>query len=199
MDSSSLPQAPPQAPPPPPRSRERSPADLAIEAEGGEILPPEFGGPQSVDFKDLTPVVEHLGPGPAAAKEGPGQRVIDVPGGVFTPGARPPGMPEPPGKSKAQIELEEYLEQQINFECNVLDNCLTFVQNMVRARVRMTPLDSADVQQALWGAGARSPLETAEPQLALEVYKNVRRNMRDEAKAARPRGFIRRFMARIFG
>lgn len=140
-----------------------TPADQALAAAGGEIIPSLFGG------KPL-PVEK---PKPASAP-------IDAPDASVVEGE---AAPKPPPETAEQKAWRENLAGIINVELNIYHSCFKSVRNMVNLIVATTPQDSADLGEANWSAGKRSPIEQAEPEIALEVYRQVRQNMREEAKA----------------
>jgi hypothetical protein len=133
---------------------------------GGEIVPEEF------QAKPL-PISE----APAAPRE-----ATEVPGGRELKGNP---APTPPPETAEQAEFREQLAQKINLELNIYNNCFLSVRNMVNRIVATTPMDAADLGEAQWSAGRRSPIEAAEPEIALEVYRQVRRNMREEEERER--------------
>lgn len=93
-------------------------------------------------------------------------------------GPRPPGMAEPPQASAEQLAVLQRIDGEINFELNVLNMCYGATHNFVSTWQRSQPPDSAEIGEAMFGAGKRTPIELAEPEMALEVYRQVRANMR---------------------
>jgi hypothetical protein len=128
---------------------------------GGEITPEEFKA------KPL-PLAEN----PAVAKE-----ATEVPGGRELKGNP---APTPAPETPEQVEWRERLAGKINLELNVYNNCFRSVRNMVNQILATSPADSADIGEAQFGGGKRTPIEESEPLIALEVYKQVRKNMRLE-------------------
>lgn len=141
-----------------------SAADKALKDAGGEIMPTEF----------------QAKPLPLAEPPGAAPREVDVPGSRQL---KEDPAPVPPPDSPAQAAWKERLNLLINVELNVFASCSRSVRNMVNAILAEMPADSADIGEAQFGAGKRTPLEEQEPLIALEVYKQVRRNMREEQKA----------------
>jgi hypothetical protein len=146
-----------------PSNSEPTPADKALAAMGGDIVPPEF------QAKPL-PVADN----PAAKKD-----TVEVPGGREIQGNP---APPPPVETEEQKAWREQLAGLINVELNIYNNCFRSVRNMVNQIVASTPMDAADLGEAQWSAGKRSPIEQAEPEIALEVYRQVRLEMRASEK-----------------
>lgn len=146
----------------PPPSKGKTAADLAIEREGGEIVP---------SFNEVKPVAG--APPPAAAPT-----TLDVSAGVLSTGASPPGaaVGAPPGQDEFMVRVSGH----VNAELNVLHACYQLTKRFVTLQVQQSPADTADVGNPMMGPGQRSPIELAEPQIALEVYRQVRLNMRED-------------------
>ena len=203
------PPEPPESPAPqepPPAQGEKTPADLALERDGGEIVPEGFsakGEPAPLDFDKLRPVVEEVGPPPPEAPDSPAQHVIDVQQGSAKAGPAPPGVEPLAPPSPEQQAFVDGLNASINLETNVYHACYGAVHNVVNYLIQSQPQDSAELGQSLFGAGVRSPLEQAEPQIAMEVYRQVRENMREDEKARqealRGRGLLRKVLGALFG
>lgn len=174
-------------------SRPPTPAEEALAREGGPIIPDDFVPPRA-DFESLRPVVERLAPAPAAAPDGPTKHVVDLSRGVLHGGAPPPGTPAELPPSPEQLAFEAALRGEVNFETNIFSAVYGAVRNMVAYWGQITPVDSAEAGQAMFGPGVRTPLEQAEPQIAVEVYRQVRENMRADARAARRPGWLRRLL-----
>jgi len=134
-------------------------ADKALAAEGGEIIPEEFRG------KALP-----LAPNPAVKKD-----AIDIPGSREVKGN---AAPEPAPETPEQAAWRENLAGLINVELNIYNSCFRSVRNMVNSILATTPQDSADIGEGQWSGGKRTPIENAEPEIALEVYRQVREEMR---------------------
>lgn len=148
---------------PPPANSEPTPADKALQDMGGPIIPPEFKA-------KALPIAED----PAAKKE-----TVDLPGAREVQGNP---APPPPVETEEQKQFRERLAGAINLELNIYNSCFRSVRNMVNQIVASTPMDSADLGEAQWSAGKRSPIEQAEPEIALEVYRQVRKEMRASEK-----------------
>lgn len=163
-----------------------SPADRRLREEGGEIIPEGFspsGEPEKLDFDRIKPIVEEIGHGPKHAQESPTARVIEVPGGVLSSaGAPPPGIKASSKPSPEQIAFQQHLDGLVNLEVNIFNTCYGAVRNFVQYRLASEPLDSAELGQSLFGPGQRTPLEQAEPHIAIEVYKAVRQNLRETSR-----------------
>lgn len=114
---------------------EKTPADMLLEREGGEVVPALWEG------KNTIPAVP---PEPA--------RLLS------------PGFYDSPTGKLIKQEME------------LFDSCFLAVKEFVAFRMGRDRLDVADFAQ--WEAGRRSPLEAAEPQIAIEVYRQVREEMR---------------------
>ena len=153
-----------ERPAPPEPSTEPTAADKALEAEGGEIIPEEFRA------KPL-PVVEN----PATARKN-----IDVPDAQQLSGD---AAPVPPPDSPAQVAWKQNLAGLINVELNIFNACVRSVRNLVNSIIAELPVDSADIGEGQFSGGKRQPLEVQEPIIALEVYKQVRQEMRASASA----------------
>jgi hypothetical protein len=128
---------------------------------------------KSIDFSKVTPMPQ---PTPAGAKEEIAVKASPVQGNA---------APEPAPKSPEQIEWETQLAGRINVELNIYNACFHSTRRMVNLIVATTPADSADIGEGQWSGGKRTPVEAAEPEIALEVYRQVRREMRDEVKDER--------------
>jgi hypothetical protein len=158
------PPAPPSSPEPP----GETPADKALREAGGEIIPKELGG------SGTPTVIPSSGrPLPVAPQQ------IDVAGARPVVGS---ATPEPPVRTPEQLRWEQSLAESINVELNIYHACFQSTRNMVNTIVASQPLDSADIGNATWGKGARTPLEAAEPEIALEVYREIKRQMRDDER-----------------
>jgi hypothetical protein len=153
----------PERPAPPDPATGPTPADKALEDQGGEIIPEEFRA------KSL-PVVEN----PATSRKD-----IDVPDARQL---NEDPAPLPPPDSPAQVAWKQNLAGLINVELNIFNACARSVRNLVNSLIAELPVDSADIGEGQFSGGKRQPLEVQEPIIALEVYKQVRRNMRDEEK-----------------
>lgn len=143
-----------------------SPADKALAEQGGEIIPEEFGG------KAL----------PVATAPTAQPREIDVPNAREVKGA---AAPELPPESPEQLRWKENLARLINLELNVYNSCFESTRRMVNILLASMPADSADIGEGQWGPGKRTPLELAEPEIALEVYRQVRGNMHEQERRER--------------
>lgn len=208
--------APASPPPPPPAPRppqEPSPADQAIARggefpgdTGGEIVPREFGGagapavpaiPPPADWSQVRPI-----PTPAA-QEGDGRsRVVSVPRTArpLPPGAEaamaaadpgaPPGAVAPPPPPPEVERLLARAAQTANVEVNLYALCWRLTGEFIK-RAEMTAMDAVAIAEAMWQAGKRTPLEESQPRIALEIYRQVREELRrgesDDALAAIPR------------
>lgn len=121
---------------------EKTPADILLEREGGEIIPEEF-------LQTVPPRDQNAKPDTSYHKA---QQIL------------PPDFYEGP--------VGKLLKEEIQ----MFDSCYLAVKDMVAFRMRTDRLDAADFAQ--WEAGRRSPLEAAEPQIAIEVYRQIREEMR---------------------
>lgn len=111
-----------------------------------------------------------------------------TPRGVLTPGGPPPpGMSAPGATPEApeQVRLVQQINAEINFELNVLNMCYAATHNFVNQWLASQPPDSAELAESTFGPGKRTPIETLEPELALEVYRQVRVNMRSWTRQPR--------------
>jgi hypothetical protein len=192
-------QAPPQQqqlPPSPQAAPELSPADRKLAEEGGELIPGELRA-DKLDFDKIKPIIEQTpSAAPTAASDSPQKHVIDV---TTKDAPLPPGEKPPAPPSAEEIAFKQGLSSVINFEMNVLNVCYGAVHNLVAMRLQMEPPDSAELGQSMFGAGVRTPIEIAEPHIALEVYRQVRQTMREEnTKQVKP-GFLRRALRAVFG
>lgn len=152
-----LPLLPPERPAP--ESNEgQTAADKALAAQGGEIIPEEFRA------KPLP-----LADNPAA------KAAIEVPGAAEVKGN---AAPEPAPETPEQVAWRERLAGLINVELNIYNSCFRSTRNMVNEIVATTPQDSADIGEGQWTGGRRTPIEQAEPEIALEVYRQVKEEMR---------------------
>jgi hypothetical protein len=96
-------------------------------------------------------------------------------------GPRPPGLPEPGPETAAQVSLIQQIDREINYEVNVLNMCYGAAHNFINRWKQGQPPDAAEFAQ--FGGGTRTPIELAEPQIALEVYRQVRENIRSGQRA----------------
>ena len=191
---------------PPPSRGTQTPADRALEAEGGEVLPegfsPQAGEPQKLRLDELRPLVEVVGDPPPEATDAPTKRVIEVQGGPEA-GPAPPGIEPPPEISDEQKAFMATLNASVNLETNVYNACYGAVHTLVGYLLQSQPQDSAELGASMFGGGQRTPLEMAEPQIALEVYRSVRQQMREDEKARQDalkgRGLLRKVLGVLFG
>ncbi len=161
-----LPQLPPEPESPPPPG-EQSPADRALAAQGGEIIP-------VLEQPAKTPTVLPVAAGdPASAK------TVDLPGAKPVVG---PAAPVAPPESPEQLAWRRETAQRIDAELNLYYACVESVDRMVSHYMSRQPGDSADIGTSMFEAGKRTPLELAAPNIALEVYRQIRRDQRDEEK-----------------
>lgn len=190
-------QPPQQSPPPPPKSpQELSPADKALAEEGGEIIPHELKR-EPIDFAQVKPVIEtDPKAAPPVANTSATQHVIDLTMKELGH-KRLPGVLDAPPKSAAQLAFEQQLARLINLEVNILNICYGAVHNFVAANLQMQPQDSAELGQSMFGGGVRTPIEQAEPQMAVEVYREVRITMREEQQMQVTPGILRRALAAV--
>jgi hypothetical protein len=151
---------------PPQSNSEPSPADKLLAELGGEISPEEFKA------KPLP-----LADNPAAPKE-----ATEVPGGRELKGNP---APTPAPETADQAAWRERLADKINLELNIYNNCFRSVRNMVNQILATSPADSADIGEGQFSGGKRTPIEESEPEIALEVYRQVRQNMRVEEERQR--------------
>jgi hypothetical protein len=86
--------------------------------------------------------------------------------------------PTPPPETPEQIAWKEALAARINVELNIYHACCTSIRNLVNSLLATMPQDSADIGEGQWGPGKRTPLENAEPEIALEVYRQVKAELR---------------------
>ena len=93
----------------------------------------------------------------------------------------PPTPPPPPPQSAEELQWKQRLASSINLELNIYHSCFMSVRKMTADIIASQPLDAADVGSSM-EKPTRSPLEIAEPQIAIEVYRQVRRNMREEER-----------------
>lgn len=186
-----------------------SPAEKLMQKEGGELIPKELGGtgadPSAAVLK-LSPEQSRKAamftsqppPDEAGSPGNPGGRppfeftdhtmqsppksvVIKVEEGAVSTGkAPPPGSEKAAPRSPEQIARDHRLLDAINMELGIFDSVLNSVKRMIRTQVSRDPLDSAEIGQGLFGPGVRTPLEQSEPYIAIEVYRQVRRNIREE-------------------
>lgn len=101
-------------------------------------------------------------------------------------GPLPPGVAASPKRSAEEDALIQDIDREINFELNVLNMCYGATRNLI-ARLRQgQPPDIAEFNQ--FTSEKRTPLELAEPQIALDVYRQVRETLRhaERARAAAP-------------
>lgn len=157
---------------------------MAIKAAGGEIVPAEWSGvPASLDFREILPVPSQA---PATTPE---RAPIEVKGAAGKAEPRQGQPPVPGVQAPAPVSPEEqahlrYLDRTVNYEVNVFRLCHHAVHEMVLLRVREEPPDVAEMGSGM-GPATRTPLELAEPQIAVEVYRQVRASMR-EAERPQP-------------
>ena len=170
--------------------RELTPAERKLAEEGGPIAPglPER---ESLDFKDGAPTIQKNGPPIPASSP-----AIDASRGVLSAGTNAPPGYKAQKKSPEQIAFEASLGYSINYELWVFNSCLMSVKNMVREVLSTEPPDAAEFGQ--FSAGKRTPLEIAEPYIAIEVYRQVRRQLREEEERETP-GLLRRVWRAVFG
>lgn len=151
-----------------------------IAAEGGEIIPDLSAPPPKP-----VPTFAELQPKPAPAGAVPTAPPVEQPKPVVMEGVRPvmsgagprpPGMAEAPQPTAGEVALIQQIDREINFELNVLNMCYGATHNFVVRWQASQPPDAAEFAQ--FDAGKRTPLDLAEPQMALEVYRQVRESLR---------------------
>lgn len=106
---------------------ERTPADIGLAREGGEILP-------------SAPAPEN------------GTKTFTIP------------------------EVSEDTHEEIAREVGVFNACLMAVTALIAHRLNAEPANCIDTPGI--GPGQRSPLENAEPEIALEIYRKIRERNR---------------------
>ena len=99
-------------------------------------------------------------------------------------GPLPPGVAPAAERNPEEAALIQQIDREINFELNVLNMCYGATRNMI-ARLRAgQPPDVAEFAQ--FSAEKRTPLELAEPQMTLDVYRQVRETLRHAERARTP-------------
>lgn len=168
-----------------------SPAERVLKEEGGDLLPKEFGGPGAPPSEAnlevsgagglQLPPDESRKADVVTPQSPPKSTVIKLPDGAVSTGQAPaPGSEKAEPRSPEQIARDQRLLEAINLELGIFDSVLNSVKRMIRDQVSRDPLDSAEIGQGLFGPGVRTPLEQSEPYIAIEVYRQVRRNIREE-------------------
>jgi len=156
-------------------------------------MPGEFV-PEPIDYSKVKPfVAQEPAGGPQEAAQAPPPHVIDLTAKMGNPTPPPPGTPDAQPKTAEQVAFEERLSNHVNYEVNILNVCYGAVHNFVSMRAAMEPTDSADLGNSMFGPGNRTPVELAVPQLALEVYKEVRQALREDDKRSEQEAYEKRF------
>ena len=168
----------------------------AAKPEPEEIVPAEWKPPPPVDFAEILPKATEPAPSPASARAPIELRGVDHSPAAGGPGATVPGVKPPVPPSPAEQAHILYLDRAINYEVNVYRLCFHAVHEAVLLRLHETPPDSADFD--MWGPGKRSPLEIAEPHIAIEVYRQVRESARADERAGR-REDTKALITRVLG
>jgi len=136
-----------------------------------------------LDFEEMRAHIESNDEAaPPPAPDSPAQHVSTVQAGVMNPGPPPPGTAAAQPISAEEQAFANRLDSHVNHELNIFNACYSATKNLVAHHVSREPLDAAEVGAAQFEAGKRTPLELAEPQLAIEVFRQVRHSMREEDK-----------------
>jgi hypothetical protein len=167
-----------------------------MEREGGEVIP-DWTAPAKEDMappaEKPAPTFDELKPQPAPA--GTPAPAAPAPKPVVMDGARPvavlgeggplpPGMSPAPQQSPEEAALLQQIDREINFELNVLNMCYGATRNLISRLKAGQPPDIAEFNQ--FTSEKRTPLELAEPQIALDVYRQVRESLRHAERARAP-------------
>ena len=155
---------------------------------GEDVIPKEFSHlapkePARLDFESMKPVVQKVESAPKGAlrwKLHPDAEDRTIKAENIGSGKKfPMGIEPPPEPTKEEIAFKENLSRLINLEMNIFNSCYVSVKQLVGMHLRQEPADSADLGESMWGPGKRSPLELEEPRIAMEIYKEVRKSMRE--------------------
>lgn len=180
-------------------------AQKAVEAElakgdgpgdpGGEILPDEFKPKpvERLDFDKMKPPTAVAAP----QTDAPAQAVVSAQRPASPESAVPTGIEPPRPPSPDELAFRASLDSHVNLELNTFHVVYGAVGNLIQHIGKHSPVDSADLMNSAFGPGQRTPLEQAHPIIALEVYKAVRENVREEQRAA-GRGRLSRLLRWLF-
>ena len=122
----------------------------------------------------------HLVAGPTPTPGAPEQ--VEVP---LTRAPRPEDeLPKPlpgatPGETSAASDefLNRVMPLAMN-EANIFSLCYDAAKQVAQHQAASEMRDSATIGEAMFQPGSRTPLENAVPQIAIELYKNVRDEMK---------------------
>jgi len=94
----------------------------------------------------------------------------------------PPSGATPADTSAFADELLNGLMPLAAREANIFSLCYDAAKQVVIHQAASEMRDAVTIGEAMFQPGIRTPLETAVPQIAIEIYKNVRQEMRDQKK-----------------
>jgi hypothetical protein len=116
---------------------------------------------------------------PVKKVELPKVRVPDQPATPFPTGAGapPPGFNMPESGNAAEAFIVK-MSPIVNFEANVFNLCYEAALGVLAHQRPGEMRDAVAIGESLYGAGSRTPLELAVPQIAIEIYRNVRQELR---------------------
>ena len=98
------------------------------------------------------------------------------------PGA-PPGS-TPDERSAAAKELIDSITPLAMREANIFSLCYEAAKDVVSHHQADEMRDAVSIGESIFAPGSRTPLEASVPQIAIEIYRNVRQEMRDRKKPA---------------
>jgi len=142
------------------------------------VLNPSDAPEDEADYTGSDP--SHLVAGPTPAPGAPEQ--IEVP---LTRAPRPEDeLPKPlPGATPDETSAasDEFLNRVMPLamaEANIFSLCYDAARIVVQHQMPQEMRDSSAIGEAMFQPGSRTPLETATPQIAIEIYRNVRDGMK---------------------
>jgi hypothetical protein len=170
-----------------PNEPTRNPAPPEPESLYPDVRP-QPSGPEDVpadeaDFSGNEPA--HLVALPPPAPGDPEQVIVPE-----TRAPRPEDeLPKPlPGATSVNSSAasDEFLNRIMPLamnEANIFSLCYDAARTVVQHQMPNEMRDSAAIGEAMFQPGSRTPLETAVPQIAIEIYRNVRDEMKHPPKA----------------
>lgn len=156
--------------PPQPQASKEADLFLGMSRLSSPALPPSSGEPNPE-----APAIEILTVIPAEVSSPQAPLVVKAEGGPLS------GPPQPEENlNPEQLQYQGRVMRHVNRESYIFSLCYETVREFVVHALATQVGDSAELAESMFGGGKRTPLEIAEPQIAIELYKEVRHSMRDE-------------------
>lgn len=150
------------------------------------VLSPSDAPEDEADYAGSDPA--HFVAGPTPAPGAPEQVVVPE-----TRAPRPEDeLPKPlPGATSADSSAasDRFLNRVMPLamaEANIFSLCYDAAKQVAQHQAASEMRDAVTIGEAMFQPGSRTPLETAVPQIAIEIYRNVRDEMKHPPKAKKP-------------